>query len=165
MRLTGLTGAFRKQGALFGLQLPLETYPTTTSLLLYHTVPNHRQLPRALIHQCVESSQNTFYVENIARIFSSFIQSNKKKLRQDASNRNLQASEQLLKVIRLHWCCSASCFFSVSGILHRWEGRRRERFQVIGAWGCQVSSAPPPPLQSPNFSLPKHSCLALRLAD
>lgn len=60
---------------------------------------------------------------------------------------------------------SCSHLFSVSGILHWWEGKRR-KWWWRGVGGLsEVSSATPPPLWSPSMSLPKHSSLALKLAD
>lgn len=45
-------------------------------------------------------------------------------------------------------------------------GEEEEVTADIGGMGLsEVSAATPPPLQSPDLSLPKHSSLALRLAD
>lgn len=60
---------------------------------------------------------------------------------------------------------SRSHSLSVSGILHWREGRRRKWWWRVGCGSSEVSTATPPPLRSPSMSLPKHSSLALKLAD
>lgn len=100
--------------------------------------------------------------------FPSVIQSNKKKLRQDASNRNLQAKEQLLKVFQFHWFWISQWLLLALCLRHLTlvGGEEEEVTADIGGMGLsEVSAAPPPPLQLPDLSLPKHSSLALTLAD
>lgn len=140
------------------------------SASISHSAKSQAILPLELLFTNVSNLQSThFYVENIAHFFFflPLYRVIKNKLRQDASNRNLQAVEQPPEVFDStdSGSASGSRFLSVSGILHWWEGKRRRRFQMMGVSGRQVSSAPPPPLQSPNFSLPNLSSLALRLAD
>lgn len=133
----------------------------------------------ALIHQCVESSEYTFFFcrKLFSLFFSSFIQSNKKKLRQDASNRNPKAMDQPLQVFWFHWFwirkkCSqqlplALCLRHLTPAGGEEEGAGGGGGGgvggwVVGFWGCQRC---PLPLRFPSMSLPKHSSLALRLAD
>lgn len=114
-----------------------------------------------------------FSVENFSSLFfSSFIQSNKKKLRQDASNRNPKAMEQPLQGggFWFHWFWVRRKPAAPTRSLSQasYTGGRGRGGCGGGGWGwglSEVSSATPPPLWSPSMSLPNHSSLALKLAD
>lgn len=73
------------------------------------------------------------------------------------------------EVLRFHTsgseegAASSSHLLSVSGILHWQEGE--EEGVMVEGMGQKCPLLPLPPLHSPSLSLPKHSSLALRLAD